>query len=168
MASAEGVCELCLLLAILFLLTVRMRCFFGGSFLLFVFVFAILWCLFLKALRTPGGRGLTSLLFCMWCFLVFFVTFPYAVLGQVWYLVVLIPDICLILYFYQEHFFKIIWFWTSGLRWDINLRYFSSTALLVEQFWQGARCGTLLWNYFDLDLWSRRFLIYCSSSHLVR
>ena len=38
---------------------------------------------------------LTSWLSCMWCFLSVFVTFPYGVLGQVWCLVVLIPDLCL-------------------------------------------------------------------------
>ena len=32
-----------------------------------------------------------------------FVTFPYGVPGQVWYLIVLIPDICLPLYFYSTH-----------------------------------------------------------------
>ena len=33
-----------------------------------------------------------------------FVTFPYSVLGQVWYLIVLIPDLCLLPYF--KSFFK--------------------------------------------------------------
>ena len=36
------------------------RCFFCGSFLLFVFVFVILPCLFLAALWSPVGKGLTS------------------------------------------------------------------------------------------------------------
>ena len=44
--------------------------------------------------------GLTSLLSCMWCFLVcFFVTLPNGVLGEVWYLIVSIPDLCLLPYF---------------------------------------------------------------------
>ena len=30
-----------------------------------------------------------------------FVTFPYSILGQVWYLIVSIPDICLLPYFYE-------------------------------------------------------------------
>ena len=34
-----------------------------------------------------------------------FVTFPYGALGQVWYLIVLIPDLCHLLYFY--HFFRL-------------------------------------------------------------
>ena len=40
-----------------------------------------------------------------------FVTFPYGVLGQVWYLIVSIPDLCLFSYYektsvhkYSEHF----------------------------------------------------------------
>ena len=34
-------------------------------------------------------------------FLVFFVIFPYGVLGQVWYFIVSIPDICLFPYCYK-------------------------------------------------------------------
>ena len=45
--------------------------------------------------------GLTSWLSCMWCFLVVFVTFAFGVLGQV-YLIVLIPDLCLLPYCYQN------------------------------------------------------------------
>ena len=63
-----------------------------GTFLLFMFVFAILSCLFLAALWT-----LLALLYVVFfCF----VTFPYVVLGQVWYLIVVIPDLCLLPYFY--------------------------------------------------------------------
>ena len=32
-----------------------------------------------------------------------FVTFPDGVLGQVWYLLVSIPDLCLLTYFYRFH-----------------------------------------------------------------
>ena len=32
-----------------------------------------------------------------------FVTFPYGVLGRVWYLIVLFPDICVSLYFKHFH-----------------------------------------------------------------
>ena len=46
--------------------------------------------LFFVALRSPEGKGLTSwLLFVMYCD---FVTFPFGILGQVWYLIVSIPD----------------------------------------------------------------------------
>ena len=58
----------------------------------------ILSCLFLAALWSPAGKGLTSwLLYVM--FSSVFVTFPYGVLGQVWYLIVSIPDLCLLPYF---------------------------------------------------------------------
>ena len=69
----------------------------GLLFLLFVFS-VILSCLFLTALWSLLGRGypLGSLV-CdvFWCF----VTFPYGVLGQVWYLIVWIHDLCLLPYF---------------------------------------------------------------------
>ena len=44
------------------------------------------------------SEGLTSWLSCLRCFLVF-VTFQYGVLVQVWYLIVRIPDLCILLYF---------------------------------------------------------------------
>ena len=55
-------------------------------------------CLFIAALWSPAEKGLTSWFSCMCCFLVL-VTFPYGVLGQVWHLIVWIPDICLLPYF---------------------------------------------------------------------
>ena len=33
-----------------------------------------------------------------------FVTFPYGILGQVWYLIVSIPDLCQLSYFYYSNF----------------------------------------------------------------
>ena len=52
-------------------------------------------CLFIAALWSPAGKGLTSAMFnCL------FVTFPCGILGQVWYLIVLIPDLCHLSYFY--------------------------------------------------------------------
>ena len=41
----------------------------------------------------PAGKGLTSLLSFVMINCVF-VTFPYGILGQVWYLIVSIPDLC--------------------------------------------------------------------------
>ena len=56
-------------------------------------VFVALSRLFTAALWSPAGNGLTSwVLFVM--FNSVFVTFPYAILGQVWYLIVSIPDLC--------------------------------------------------------------------------
>ena len=56
-------------------------------------VFVMLSHLFIAALWPPAGKGLTSCLsFVM--FTCVFVTFPCHILGQVWYLIILIPDLC--------------------------------------------------------------------------
>ena len=60
--------------------------------------------LFIAALWSPAGKGLTSwLLFVMFNFV--FVTFPCGILGQVWYLIVLIPDLCCLSYFDMLRFY---------------------------------------------------------------
>ena len=61
-------------------------------------VLVMLSCLFIAALWSPTGKGLTSLLLFVMVNYVF-VTFPCGILGQVWYLIVLIPDLCRISYF---------------------------------------------------------------------
>ena len=62
------------------------------------FVFVIFSRLFIAALWSPAGKGLTSwLLFVM--FNCVFVTYPCGILGQVWYLIVSIPDLCRLSYF---------------------------------------------------------------------
>ena len=62
-------------------------------------VFVMLPRLFIAALWSPAGKGLTS-----WLLFVMsrcdFVTFPCGILGQMWYLIVLIPDLCRLSYFY--------------------------------------------------------------------
>ena len=61
-------------------------------------VFVMLSRLFIEALWSPAGKGLTSwLLFVM--FNCVFVTFPCDILGQMWYLIVSIPDLCRLSYF---------------------------------------------------------------------
>ena len=61
-------------------------------------VFIMLLRLFTAALRLPAGNGLTSwLLFVMLNNV--FVSFPCGILGQVWYLIVSIPDLCRLSYF---------------------------------------------------------------------
>ena len=61
-------------------------------------VFVMLSHLFIAALWSPAGKGLTSCLsFVM--FKCVFVTFPCGILGQVWYLIVSIPDHCLLSHF---------------------------------------------------------------------
>ena len=62
--------------------------------------------LFIAALWSPAAKGLTS-----WFLFMMsncdFVTFPCGILGQVWYLIVLIPDICSLSYFYITIFVKV-------------------------------------------------------------
>ena len=61
-------------------------------------VFLMLSRLFIAALWSSAGKGLTSWLF----FVMFncaFVTFQYGILGQVWYLIVSIPDLCRLSFF---------------------------------------------------------------------
>ena len=55
--------------------------------------------LLIAALWSPAGKVLNSWL----AFLVFncvIVTFPFGILGQVWYLIVSIPDLCPLSYFH--------------------------------------------------------------------
>ena len=65
-------------------------------------VFVMLLRLFIAALWSLAGRGLTS-----WFLFVMlncvFVTFPCGILGQVWYLIVSIPDLCCLSYFYKSN-----------------------------------------------------------------
>ena len=59
----------------------------------FCIVFVMLSRLLIAVLWSPAGKGLTSWL----SFVVLncvIVTFPFAILGQVWYLIVSIPDLC--------------------------------------------------------------------------
>ena len=62
--------------------------------------------LFIAALWSPAGKGLASWLW----FVMFnsvFVTFPCGILGQVWYLIVSIPDLCHLSYIEK------LLFWTT-------------------------------------------------------
>ena len=67
-------------------------------------VFVMLSRLFIAALWSPAGNGLTYwLLLVMFnCVLLFF-SFPRSMLDQVWYLIVLIPDVCHFSYLYFEY-----------------------------------------------------------------
>ena len=49
--------------------------------------------LFIAASWSPAEKGLTSWLLLV-MFIVFFVTFPCGILGQVWYLIVSFPYLC--------------------------------------------------------------------------
>ena len=69
-------------------------------------VFVMLSRLFIAALWSPAGKGLTF----WFSFVMFncgFVTFPCGVLGQVLYLIVLFPDLCRLSYFYIRKHAKI-------------------------------------------------------------
>ena len=64
----------------------------------FCIVFAMLSHLLIAVFWSPAGRGLNSclsfvVLNCM------VVTFPFGILSHVWYLIVLIPDLCSLSYF---------------------------------------------------------------------
>ena len=63
--------------------------------------------LFICALWSPAGKGLTS----WFSFVVSdceFVTFSIGILGQVWYLIVLIPDLCTLTYFVALQYVLIV------------------------------------------------------------
>ena len=64
-------------------------------------VFVTLSRLFIAVLWSPAGKRLTSWL-SLGMFSCVFVTFPCGILGQVWYLVVSIPDICHLSYFNKQ------------------------------------------------------------------
>ena len=67
-------------------------------------VFVMLSHLFIAALWSPAGKRLTSwLLFVM--FNCVFVTFPCGIMGQVWYLIVSLPDLCQLSYFVHNNNF---------------------------------------------------------------
>ena len=53
--------------------------------------------LFIAALWSPAGKGMTSWLLLV-MFNCIFVTFPRGILGQVWYLIVSFPDLCRLSY----------------------------------------------------------------------
>ena len=59
-------------------------------------VFTMLACLFIAALWSPEGKGPLVLVCDVHCD---FVTFPFGILGHVWYLIVSIPDPCCLSYF---------------------------------------------------------------------
>ena len=63
--------------------------------------------LFIAALWSLEGKGLTAwLLFVM--FIVIFLHFPFGILGEVWYLIVSIPDPCCLSYMMQPVFHSVL------------------------------------------------------------
>ena len=66
----------------------------------FCIVFVMLSRLLIAASWSPAGKGLISWLSCVMLDCVI-VTFPFGILGQVWYLIVSIPDLCPLSYFHS-------------------------------------------------------------------
>ena len=78
-------------------MTVQRQCFFSGSFLLFVSVFVFVTVLSVACsivITCLGRPDLFDLLFVVLS--CNFVTFPNSSMGWVWYLIISIPDICLL------------------------------------------------------------------------
>ena len=65
-------------------------------------VFVMLSRLFIAALWSSAGKGLTSWLLNIGDVNCIFVTFPCGILGQVWYLIVSFPDFCRLSYFHKH------------------------------------------------------------------
>ena len=83
-------------LVIVEVLTVPRWCFFCGSFLLFMFLvcYAFLYVHCSVVVTYWERANLLALFYVM--FSCIFVTFPYSVLGQVWYFMVSIPGMCFV------------------------------------------------------------------------
>ena len=60
--------------------------------------------MFIAALWSPAGKGLTSSWLLCVMFNCVFVTFTCDILGQVWYFIVSIPDFCCLSYFVYSIF----------------------------------------------------------------
>ena len=85
-----------------FLLTIPRQCFFCGSFfcyLCIVFVCHTVLSVPCSLVVSCWERADLLALLCV-MFSCVFVTFPYHVLGQVWYFIVSIPDVFMLSYFY--------------------------------------------------------------------
>ena len=78
------------------LLRVPRRCLFCGSFSLFLFQVCHAFLSVLAAFGSSAGKALTSLCVMFSCV---YVTFLNCALGQVWYLIMFIPDLCRLSYF---------------------------------------------------------------------
>ena len=97
-------------------------------------VFVMFLRLFIAALWSPARKGLTSWLLLV-MFNCIFVTFPCGVLGQVWYLIVLIPDLCRLSYFHCR-----IFSWcrpkcsVSCKNWCYSVRHLFHSLDLLQRF----------------------------------
>ena len=83
-------------------------------------------CPFICALWSPAGKGLTSWL----SFVVFnwFCHFPIGILGQVWFLIVSIPDLCTPTYFKGSFPLSVyVLLFSSMLLWSFHVKSFETT-----------------------------------------
>ena len=78
----------------IFLLTVSRRYFFVDHGFSVLCLLRLCARLFICALCSPAGKGLTSRFWCLWV-----CHFPIGILAQVWYLIVSISDLCNLTYF---------------------------------------------------------------------
>ena len=101
-------------------------------------VFVMLKRLFIAALWSPDGKGLTSWL----SFVMFncvFVTFPCGILGQVWYLIVSIPYVC-----HLSSFPTIILIYKLNHHNNKSLLYFSMKNVVTNVLFAVASNGALV------------------------
>ena len=100
-------------------MTVPRRCFFCGSFFIF-FIFRVCHAfvsVHCSLVATCLERANLLALLCVMFYCVF-VTFPCGVLGQVWYLIVSIPDLCLLPF--SKRLYSILKLFFSDARWNIQ------------------------------------------------
>ena len=127
--------------------------------------------LFMCALWSPAGKGLTS-----WVSFVVsnceFVTFPLiGILGQVWYLIVSIPDLCTLTYFYMEFRFAALYhislkyhnviIWSQGALSPLWIRHWYRNRSFRNKNYklENRRLGPILKNFFHAKLnWTWNFI----------
>ena len=108
--------------------------FFVDHFLFLCFVFVMLSCLLNAAMGSPAGKWLTYWRSCVLCFLCF-VTLQCGVLVWTWYLIVSIPDLCLLTYFHRTNYI----FEThcrSALEWDNHTIFFHLMRFIIRIYGQ--------------------------------
>ena len=137
------------------LLTVPRRYFFCGSLCVFFSVLRLL-CLcarlFICVLWSPAGKGLTSWLSFVVsnceCHLLF------GILGQVWYLIVSIPDLCTLSYFDWGE---------NGLDWGLDFNWGVGKGLTSWLSFVMSNCNIVtfqLVSWVRCGAWLYRFLIF--------
>ena len=93
-------------------------------------VFHMLSRLFIAALWSSAGKGLTAWLLLVMFFCIF-VTLPCSILGQVWYLIVSFPDLCSLSYFVMR---RMPFLLLKNLN-DISCGHVSKCVMLSIIFW---------------------------------